>query len=265
MRKKGLFFTVVSLISGILLFGVGCSAGPMKISEKYYLEASDGYHKNYYRIRIDGDTKLGVAEFRQGWYAAEGVDALFGDVSAENAARSLTVRDQIKQKLDDAIVSTHGKYLKIAQKLNPKPEELIGAFEAMRRVRSMPVDERVMKDSDIMEYNPAESLVTPHRGQKLVMMLSSNPDQIISKISALAEEAGTLQLVTKVTDVIGAKEAAGAAKAEETASLADATAEKIGGVFDSVITKLSDKSPANVKAQLASLLSILQIGTSEKK
>ena len=106
----------------------------MDISERYYLGASNGDSRVYYRVTITGQTRLGVSEFRQGWFPAYAVDALFGDVSAE-AAKQQTVRDEMRSQIDEAMLLARKSYLDHAVSPDTTDEDLQKYLNAIRRVR----------------------------------------------------------------------------------------------------------------------------------
>jgi hypothetical protein len=60
----------------IVVLASGCTTGPLKVEEVYYLAATNGKDTNYYRITVKAGTQLGVAEYRAGMFPASAVDAL---------------------------------------------------------------------------------------------------------------------------------------------------------------------------------------------
>ncbi len=66
---------------------VACTTGPMDVREVRYWAVSNGKETNYYRLRVTGATRLGVAGYKSGWFPARAVDRLFGDVSSDDGAR----------------------------------------------------------------------------------------------------------------------------------------------------------------------------------
>ncbi len=251
----------------------GCSSGPMDIQETYYLKEVNGRNDaNFYRIRIEGSSRLGVAEFRQGWHPAEAVDALFGDVSQAGAARALTTREDLRQQIDDALVRAQDKYLTAAADIATTPEVLSQHLEAIRRIRMAPLDVTIPRRDDVqfMEYNPRRDLITAHDGQKLVMLLSSNPEDIITKLADLSEDTKTEQIFNKFTDVIAAQtrkekqeakpvtpQAVAAARAK--ADVRDQATANLIKQMDAAVTSITaDRKKEHVLAEIDALQSVLR-------
>lgn len=60
-------------------------------------------------------------------------------------------------------------------------------------------EKRHKNNTRIMEYYPKRDLITQRDGQKLVFILSANPDEIINDISSFASEEQTEALIHKLT------------------------------------------------------------------
>jgi hypothetical protein len=180
----------------------------MKIRERYYLGASNGDERVYYRITIKACTDMGDAEFRQGWFPSVAVDALFGDVSEEGSAEALTVREELRRQIDQKLIKARKAYLDLAIQPDAKPEDLKKQLLAIRNVRLAARDslQDIGEVAETIEYKPQADLVTYHAGQKLVLLLSSNPDQIITQLADLAEHTRTEQLFNKFAFVMEGKE-----------------------------------------------------------
>lgn len=212
--KKARAMSIVALALALASHLGGCTTGPMQLSERYMVGTSNGHDRVYYRVTITGDTKIGVSEFRQGWYPAEAVDQLFGDVSAENTdARA--VREELRQQIDQSLIEARRAYLAEAIKPDADEKKLAQLLEAVRRTRQSPLDVQARKsdastpdkparsvETTAMEYNPAEDLVTRHAGQKLVMVLSSNPDEVMNKLSELSGDADTQAMFSKFANIM---------------------------------------------------------------
>jgi hypothetical protein len=179
----------------------------MTVKERCYLRADSGDHSNYYRITFRAHTMFSDAQFRQGWFPAQAVDALFGDVSEEGSAEALTTREELRRQIDTKLIAAQKAYLDAVTTPDCDPDELAKRREALLNVRLVKVsDPNLAKHVTTMEYNPMADLVTYRHGQKLVVLLSSNPDQVISKLAVIAEDARTEQLFNKYANVIEAKE-----------------------------------------------------------
>ncbi len=51
----------------ILFTLAACTTGPMTVREVHYFAVPNGENSNYYRLRAEANTKLGVGEYRSGW------------------------------------------------------------------------------------------------------------------------------------------------------------------------------------------------------
>jgi len=178
----------------------------MDLYETYHIGTTNGTNRVYYRVTVTGLTRLGVAEFRQGWFDAAAVDALFGSVS-EEAAKAKTVRNELRSQVDEALVKARKAYLE--KVLDPKstPENLEKHLAKIAQIRLTARDwAHSLKGSVVMEYNPNSDTVIKHSGEKLVMVLSSNPDEIITKLAELSESNETSQTINKFTEIVARKE-----------------------------------------------------------
>ncbi len=191
----------------VVLYLSGCTSGPMRVDETYYLGASNGADRVYYRVNVQGRTYLGDSEFRQGWFPAYAVDALFGDVSDEGSAEALTTREELRRQIDQKLIETRKKYLARAVDPEATPDELRKLLAAVIRVRMAARESTgdLGNQAVVMEYKPQADLITAHAGQKLVLFLSSDPDAIISKLGDLAEDTRTEQLFNTFSSVVKAR------------------------------------------------------------
>ena len=112
------------LISILILFLSGCSAGQMKFHEVRYLAVPSGDNLNVYRVTVKGYSQFTDAKFRSGWYPASAVDGLYGDVSNTKAIKALKVQEEIREEINKAILISTKKYLKKAIDPNATKEEL---------------------------------------------------------------------------------------------------------------------------------------------
>jgi hypothetical protein len=190
----------------------------MKISEVHYFWVSNGDTANYYRLRVDGQTSLGVAQFRSGWYPARAVDSLFGSVSSDGAIAALEARNQIEMDISGKILSTNKAWLDAAADVNSTPDKLARLLEARRRVLAYPNSAKPpMEGAFEMEFNPAKGVALFHADEKLVFILSSNPDEVVGKIKNFAESEQTVLSINQLSKVVvqRSRNAAGAQTAVE--------------------------------------------------
>jgi hypothetical protein len=212
----------------------------MDIYERYYLGASNGDSRVYYRVTITGQTRLGVSEFRQGWFPSYAVDALFGDVSAE-AAKQQTVRDELRSQVDEAILLARKNYLAQAVKHDTEPDKLRKYLDAIRRVRlTARGTTGGLKEAVVMEYHPNKDLIIRHSDEKLVLVLSSNPDEIITQLAQLSESSKTEETINKFVQVLAFRERRDQENEAEESTKASAKLDVLAtdnSRFDQVVSK----------------------------
>ncbi len=196
-------FARAMLLLALAVSAVGCTTGPLDIEEVSYLAITNGEDTNYFRIRVKASTRLGVAEFRQGWFPATAVDALFGAVTEEGEGTALLMREKLRAQFDESIIETQKKYLAAAQNPKTTEAELRPLRRAMVRVRQAPRDTAfARKDAQSIQYNPAKGLVVYKSDEKLVWVLSSNPDDVIAAIANFSEQESTQKDILKFTEVV---------------------------------------------------------------
>lgn len=201
----------------------GC--GTMELKGTEYFAVPSGDNTNYYRMRVWARTQLGKADYRSGWYPADAVDALFGDVSAEGAVNALAARRDIENAISASVESTTRAWLDEAAKPAPDPEHLAGLMEARRRVVAAPLPgsgdpgDRALARTLEIEFNPAAGVVTRHADEKRVFVLASNPDEVIGRIKAFAEDEKTALAVADIGTVIRESAEAEAAADEARAAV----------------------------------------------
>lgn len=191
------------------LLMVSACGGNMTTQETYYLRVPGAENNAYLKIIVVADSNLTEAELRQGWYPAEAVDELFGDISSEGSAKTLETRNTIREQYDRAIVKATRDYLDAAAKPGTSAEELRERLTVLSRVRLTARDNiENLKIADVIEYNPAANLIHRRSGQKLVFVLSSDPTDVINEIQGFAASNDTRALISRLTGVITAKERA---------------------------------------------------------
>ena len=254
------------LALAVLLFSAACTDGPLEIDEQYYLRASDGNNVNYYRITVSAETRLSKAEFRQGWYPVDALDALFGDVSDEAASRELETLTTLKRQINETLIELRKLYnaelVKLDTEIEAYEKKLRRLLEAEARLRrfasrspdSLAGDESIRFES--ADYDPAAPLITRRSGQRLVFILSADPDQIIQDIQRFAEDQKTQSVVQQLTDLLAAT---GRRELEARRGEAAASEEgdaKVAAQIDTLLAALGgDPSPskARVLAELEAL------------
>lgn len=199
-RFRGKVFIVCF---SMCLVMTGCTTGQMEVREIHYYAVPNGENTNYYRLRVKADTKLGVAEYRTGWYPARSVDALFGEVSSEGGVQALEVRSQIEKQINESILSTNEAWLKAASKPDAEPATLERLQRARRRVLAYPTSVGPPFEGAFeIEYNPARGVNTRYSDEKLVFILASDPDEVVGKIANFSESDQTVLQINKLAQVM---------------------------------------------------------------
>lgn len=179
------------------------ACGTMKVREVHYFAVPNGENTNYYRLKGKATSKLGVAEYRAGWFPVRSIDYLFGDVRSNGGAAALDVQSQLEAQINDKILSTNHAWLEEAAKPEADPNKLEGLLRARRRVLAYPSsDTPPYTGAFEIEYNPAKPIHTRYADEKLLFILSSNPDEIIGKITNFSENEKTVLSINQLSQVI---------------------------------------------------------------
>lgn len=180
-----------------------CSMGPMDTSEVYYLKVTNGTDSNYFRVKVDTSTRLSDAKFKSGWFPAEAVDALFGETSQDTTGSTRAARDDMRAKMIEALKEAQQSYLTVALQDGATRAEIDRALEAWKRVRFAPgLRSDNYGNAVLMEYNPARGLEVLRSDEKLVFVLSADPDAIIQGINRIANDQETKAAIQRFTNVL---------------------------------------------------------------
>jgi len=207
----------------------GCTLGVTRIDHSHYLAVPSEKNVNYFRIRVSGYTKLGKTSYRSGWFPAVAVDSLYGDASKSGASEAYKLEEDLKNRINEKILSTADGYLAVAGDPKADPELIEAWLVAQRRVRAFPGDEVPLPDGAVeIEYEPGANLALRHSGEKLLFILSSDPEEVVGAINNFSQNAETGATVLRFADVIrqhavdevAATEARNAARAKVSKSLA---------------------------------------------
>lgn len=200
-RCKSLSLVLVSL--WILVGLSGCQTGRMTVHERFYLAVPSGDNTNYYRVSVNADTVLSKAKYSSGWFPADTVDRLYGSTTEPGAASTLKTEENIKVMLNDAIEETTRGYLLAAKNPATSDEDILAWLSAQRRVRAVAGDGIALPAGAIeIEYDPSANLALRHAGEKLIFVLSSNPDEVIGAIQTFSNDTKTSATVLRFADVV---------------------------------------------------------------
>ncbi len=195
MQKLGIL-TVICLC-------VSCSLGQMDVRETHYYAVPGENNTNYYRLNVTAKTILGDAEYRSGYFPANAVDNLFGDVSAEGGAKALEAKRELEKQIRDSLVQVNAEYQAKARDPETTEQELDKLLEARRRVLAYPRwNPEVLRDTIEIDYNPSKGIAIRRADEKLVFVLSSNPDEVVGKIVNFAESDKTVYSINQFSQVI---------------------------------------------------------------
>jgi hypothetical protein len=201
---KGSLQTVVRIAFAVLAAAAaGCSLGVTHLEEVHYIAVPSEDNVNYFRIRLEGYVTLSETKFQAGWFPAEAVDVLYGPTDEAGVAAAYRVRNLIRDKYDSAILSTTQGYLDAAANPASKPETIEAWLAAQRRVRATAGSEVALPPGAIeIEYDPGSNLALRHAGEKLVFVLSSNPDKVFEEIANFSKDAQVGATVLQLADVV---------------------------------------------------------------
>lgn len=178
----------------------------MRIEEVHYFAVPNANNTNYYRLRVRAHTRLSVASFREGWFPATAVDALFGDVSEDSSGESLGAKLTLRGLYREAVVAVTKQWLNAAKNGEEEDAVLQGLHNARRRVLAYPSPNgEPYQNSVEVEYNPAKGVALQRAGEKLVFVLSANPDEVVGKIANFVQSEKTSLAIKQLGDLVSNK------------------------------------------------------------
>jgi hypothetical protein len=243
---SALFLAFRSLQAILLALSLtACSLGRMELREVHYYAVPDGKNTNYFRLKVYGDTVLGNAQYRSGWFPAKAVDSLFGDVTADDNASAYETRRALETQIREKVLATYKAWLDEASKPDPDKAKLAGLMEARRLVLAYPAGDGAPFPGTVeIQYNPAEGIAILRADEKLVFVLGSNPDEVLGKIANFAESEKTVSSVNQLGRIISERVKADVA-AEEAAE------------------RVNQQANALIASQISSTLKVLESGATK--
>lgn len=239
----------------------GCfSPGPMQVYETSYLAVPSGDNTNFFRITIEGNTALGVSNYDSGWFPADVVDQLYGNVEKANPAQAIKTQEDIRALIDEAILVTTEGYLRTAREPGSSEESVLAWLNAQRRVRAMAGDGIALPDGAVeVEYDPARNLALRHAGEKRVFVLASNPTAVINAIKGFANNQHTSATVLRMADVLRQQRLNDVDRAEARVAVEKKANEVIASQIDSVLQAIKGGlSRDELRAEVDSLLLLIE-------
>lgn len=188
----------------LILFLNACAYfGPMDVEETFYLAVPSGENINFYRIRVDVETRFTDAKYYAYWLPADAVDQLYGGNIEEFSANAVNTEKELKEAVNKAILDTHIAYLNAAKDPNSSSETIKRLLNAQRLVRATAGDGIALPDGAVeMEYNPEASMVMRRSGQKLVFFLTADPTKVLENIEQFSHSKATSAGVLKLAQVV---------------------------------------------------------------
>ena len=198
MFKKKIFGVFCFLL--ICLLTAAC--GQMQIRERHYYAIENNDNTNIFRLKVKASTVLGDAKYQSGWYPANAVDSLYGNVRSSGGQADLQARQEIETEVRNAIVQATKDYNVVALKPASTEADIQRAMQVRRNVLAYPsLWMNIPENSRIIYYNPSKGVVTNHSDEKMVFVLSSNPDAVIGNIKNFAESDKTALAVSHLAKV----------------------------------------------------------------
>ena len=192
----------ITVLFTILISGCGVT----NINERYYYAVPSSIQGdesvNYYRLTLTGSSWFGVVQYKSGYFPARAVDSYLGNVELDKGARELEIEDKLMSVIDKATLKTWQDYIseiKVNDKiLSQNTDKTILSLDKARRL----LLQYPKKSGTEIDYNPAGNIVTMNANNKLCFFMSSNPDEVMSKISSFAEDEKTIQSINRLSLVI---------------------------------------------------------------
>lgn len=231
------------LLVGVLAIGLmsltGCG-GTFHKKELYAAYGDDG-RATYYRITLQGYGYNGEVDYRSGWFDAQAVEGLFGDVGTV-----ATVQSDVAKQQRAALDATLDAYM-TALKEN-KTDEIAA--------RKKNYDAALQVITGVAPVGGDAVTTLDFSGKKLVLILSNNPDAIIAAINGRVQK-------NQLVDVIKAKLKTAA---DERQGQSDAEARMLQGQVKDLLSALGAIEPklgtASADKLSQGLSSIVQQGDS---
>jgi hypothetical protein len=180
-------------MAALLAATSGCAEQRTGESKIYRVASADGKSANYYRVRIDSKSLMGETQYKTGFYPAYAVDAYLGQTTSMplNAAEA---EDKLRAELVEAQKQALKNYFDAAK--NPDDSKAMeAASKRLGLVRSLPDPKSLPPGTVHLGFSPIENLIDHNANKKFVIALSGDPDAVLQKISAIAEEPATINAI----------------------------------------------------------------------
>jgi hypothetical protein len=147
---------------------MGCSTKAEFKKTEMFAEYGNNCSAQYYRVTTEIMGKNAQVDYRSGWYDAVAVDALFGNISAEQTIEAATAK-----RKKTAIQKTLDNYMKAledgedATAIAKKKADYESALQGIQGTTTL---------------GDPPSSVLDHADDKFVIILSSDPDKVIELI-----------------------------------------------------------------------------------
>ncbi|MCJ8294370.1 MAG: hypothetical protein MJK15_08180 [Colwellia sp.] len=201
-KANGIFINkkYLGIIALVSLISSGC--GVMKFNETHYYAVKSDDNVNVYRLIVKGNTVLSDAKYQSGWYPKNAVDSLYGNVRNSGGSSALQAKQDIEKLSRESTVRAISAYYKVAENPNSSEDDIQKAMQVRRRVLAYPtLNENIPKNSQIIDYNPSLGLAISHIDEKMVFILSANPDIVVGNIKNFAESDKTALTISQLAKV----------------------------------------------------------------
>ncbi len=234
----------LAAVAAVVALLAGCAT---KAKDFHYYRALVDGQLNYYRVGVRVRGTLTKAEVRQGWYPSAAVDAALGEVTSAAETSARDAETKVRKQIDEAIISTNAAYLAEAAKEAPDPVKLRALLTARQNVRRRFDDGATV---ELMEYDPVGELDREHSNSKFIIVLSSDPDEIIDAIARFAEDDKTSETIGVLADTI--------VKFGKRSAKEAATASDVAGQGDAALVSLIDAALGTLDQSSGAVLGTLQ-------
>ena len=118
-------------------------------------------------------------------------------------AEALEAKRILEAQIRDSLIQVNAKYQEKARDPDTSEQELDKLLQARRRILAYPRwQPEVLRDTIEIDYNPSKGIAIRRSDEKLVFILSSNPDEVVGKITNFAESDKTVYSINQFAQVI---------------------------------------------------------------
>jgi len=188
MKINDYYFKIICVLC--LNFGL-TACGEMYINETHYYAVERPDNVNVFRLRVEGYSLLSDAKYQAGWYPRNAVDSLYGTVRS-NSKDVSKAREKHEALVSETVYKAAEYYSSIALKPDATETDIEKALQVRRRALYYPsLDTNISENARIIDFNPSIGVAVRHSDEKMVFILSSDPDSVVGNIKNFAESEKT--------------------------------------------------------------------------